>query len=98
MAFSFQRRKSFIATSLVQMTRYTWLGYDKHLYFTVIPDRNGNTSLFLSSVADNVEILSFLEATWLQAAAADRYPDPVPGFQFQTPPGFQKNSRHHPDF
>ena len=58
--------KSFIATSLVQMTRYTWLGYDKHLYFTVIPDRNGNTSLFLSSVADNVEILSFLEATWLQ--------------------------------
>ena len=38
--------KSFIATSLVQMTRYTWLGYDKHLYFTVIPDRNGNTSLF----------------------------------------------------
>ena len=57
--------KSFIATSLVQMTRYTWLGYDKHLYFTVLPNQNGTLSLFLSAVADNVEILSFLEATWL---------------------------------
>jgi class 3 adenylate cyclase len=58
--------KSFIATSLVQMTRYTWLGYDKHLYFAVLPNQNGTLSLFLSAVADNVEILSFLEATWLQ--------------------------------
>ena len=59
---SLSRRKSFIATSLVQMTRYTWLGCNRaSLLLWSLTE--WERILFLSSVADNVEILSFLEAT-----------------------------------